>query len=243
MRRGDRVGLPTPERALASATQHVRYSAGRVRGRRPDATHFEGVRRATRLYRCETWSRWCKWPSTRVGWFDCRHNSPSIAMRSKDCGRIWPIIFSSIRPPKISEIREQWGITRKHAVPIFEFFDQCQITVRAGDLRSAGPRISLPDRRGDHVKSQNRQKSATSVRPSNESQPGRGRPALQRGTDERRSPAGFAKILGDDAQWPGRGIAGGSGADDQDRSFDAWARLPAAMPSGGCDKSSTARES
>lgn len=43
---------------------------------------------------------------------------------------------------KVSEVREYWGITRKHAVPIFEYFDQCGITVRNGDLRLAGPRIS-----------------------------------------------------------------------------------------------------
>lgn len=43
----------------------------------------------------------------------------------------------------VSEIREQWQMTRKHAVPILEFFDQCQITRRTGDNRSAGPRISL----------------------------------------------------------------------------------------------------
>ena len=42
---------------------------------------------------------------------------------------------------KISEIREQWGMTRKHAVPIFEFFDRQQITARSGDLRTAGPRF------------------------------------------------------------------------------------------------------
>ena len=45
---------------------------------------------------------------------------------------------------KVGELREQWGITRKHAVPIFEYFDDCKVTVRAGDLRSAGPRLSLP---------------------------------------------------------------------------------------------------
>ncbi len=45
---------------------------------------------------------------------------------------------------KVGELREQWGITRKHAVPIFEFFDQAQITSRAGDLRSPGPRLSVP---------------------------------------------------------------------------------------------------
>lgn len=43
-----------------------------------------------------------------------------------------------------SEIREHWGITRKHAVPILEFFDRQQITVRNGDVRSGGPRLHLP---------------------------------------------------------------------------------------------------
>jgi selenocysteine-specific elongation factor len=52
--------------------------------------------------------------------------------------------FQKSRTAKVGEIREQWGITRKHAVPIFEFFDERQITSRAGDLRSAGPRVSSP---------------------------------------------------------------------------------------------------
>jgi selenocysteine-specific elongation factor len=52
--------------------------------------------------------------------------------------------FSKSRTAKVGEIREQWGITRKHAVPIFEFFDERQITSRAGDLRSAGPRLKSP---------------------------------------------------------------------------------------------------
>jgi selenocysteine-specific elongation factor len=45
---------------------------------------------------------------------------------------------------KIGEIRERWGMTRKHAVPIFEFFDRQQVTTRSGDLHTAGPRISVP---------------------------------------------------------------------------------------------------
>jgi selenocysteine-specific elongation factor len=45
---------------------------------------------------------------------------------------------------KVGEIREQWGITRKHAVPIFEFFDECHVTARAGDLRSPGARLMSP---------------------------------------------------------------------------------------------------
>jgi selenocysteine-specific elongation factor len=45
---------------------------------------------------------------------------------------------------KVSELREQWGISRKHAVPICEYFDECKITLRSGDLRTPGPRLSSP---------------------------------------------------------------------------------------------------
>jgi selenocysteine-specific elongation factor len=50
--------------------------------------------------------------------------------------------FHEHRSAKIGEIRQRWGITRKHAVPIFEFFDRQQITARSGDFHTAGPRIS-----------------------------------------------------------------------------------------------------
>jgi selenocysteine-specific elongation factor len=52
--------------------------------------------------------------------------------------------FQRHKTAKVSDVREYWGMTRKHAVPIFEYFDECGITVRDGDLRSAGPRISEP---------------------------------------------------------------------------------------------------
>jgi selenocysteine-specific elongation factor len=52
--------------------------------------------------------------------------------------------FAKNATAKVGEMREQWGITRKHAVPLFEFFDQRGITSRAGDIRSAGPRLSNP---------------------------------------------------------------------------------------------------
>jgi selenocysteine-specific elongation factor len=45
---------------------------------------------------------------------------------------------------RISEIREHWSMTRKHAIPIFEFFDRQQVTVRDGDLRLPGPRLNSP---------------------------------------------------------------------------------------------------
>lgn len=45
---------------------------------------------------------------------------------------------------KVGELREHWSITRKYAIPIFEFFDERQITVRSGDIRQAGPRLTTP---------------------------------------------------------------------------------------------------
>ncbi|MBL8851007.1 MAG: selenocysteine-specific translation elongation factor [Planctomycetaceae bacterium] len=44
---------------------------------------------------------------------------------------------------KVSEVREHWGMTRRHAVPIFEYFDEQGITRRDGDLRTPGPRIAM----------------------------------------------------------------------------------------------------
>jgi selenocysteine-specific elongation factor len=52
--------------------------------------------------------------------------------------------FQNSPTAKVGEIREQWGITRKHAVPIFEFFDEQRITSRAGDIRSPGPCLETP---------------------------------------------------------------------------------------------------
>jgi hypothetical protein len=52
--------------------------------------------------------------------------------------------FKQSPTAKVGEMRQEWGITRKHAVPLFEYFDLCQITSRAGDVRSAGPRLHIP---------------------------------------------------------------------------------------------------
>jgi selenocysteine-specific elongation factor len=52
--------------------------------------------------------------------------------------------FQQHQTAKVTELREQWGITRKHAIPIFEFFDEHQLTVRDGDFRTVGPRLLVP---------------------------------------------------------------------------------------------------
>jgi selenocysteine-specific elongation factor len=44
----------------------------------------------------------------------------------------------------MSELREAWGVTRKFSVPLSEHFDALGVTVRDGDVRTAGPRVSEP---------------------------------------------------------------------------------------------------
>ncbi|MCI0453301.1 MAG: SelB C-terminal domain-containing protein, partial [Candidatus Latescibacteria bacterium] len=34
------------------------------------------------------------------------------------------------------------GVTRKHAIPLLEYFDRQRLTVRRGDLRIAGPGLA-----------------------------------------------------------------------------------------------------
>ena len=41
-------------------------------------------------------------------------------------------------PATMAELRDAWGVTRKFAVPLCEYFDSVGVTTREGDLRSAG---------------------------------------------------------------------------------------------------------
>ena len=43
----------------------------------------------------------------------------------------------------MSQLREAWGISRKFAVPLCEYFDEVGITVRQGDVRVAGPKLAV----------------------------------------------------------------------------------------------------
>lgn len=44
----------------------------------------------------------------------------------------------------MSQLREAWQLTRKYSVPLCEWFDARGLTIRAGDLRRAGPKLSQP---------------------------------------------------------------------------------------------------
>ena len=53
-------------------------------------------------------------------------------------------LLSENEGPTMSEIREAWGVSRKYAIPLCEYFDQQKLTIRNGDQRRAGPNLRLP---------------------------------------------------------------------------------------------------
>lgn len=50
--------------------------------------------------------------------------------------------FSEKPARTVAEIRDHWGLTRKHAVPFLEYFDRIGWTSRDGDYRTAGPQLT-----------------------------------------------------------------------------------------------------
>jgi len=51
-------------------------------------------------------------------------------------------LFQQQPTATVSQLREAWGVTRKYAFPLCEFFDARRLTVREGDLRRAGPELA-----------------------------------------------------------------------------------------------------
>ena len=51
-------------------------------------------------------------------------------------------LLEEIGRATMAQLRDAWGVTRKFAVPLCEYFDSQQVTIRNGDLRQAGPAIS-----------------------------------------------------------------------------------------------------
>lgn len=143
VRRGDRVGLPTAadlshrQRQLLDVLLAECVDAGAM----PPTLKEFAARSGCTLKDLE--------PLVQVAVDEGRlvRLSPELAIASEaleSLRRNLADYFQLHPAAKIGEIRERWGMTRKHAVPIFEFFDRQQVTARAGDLHTAGPRISLP---------------------------------------------------------------------------------------------------
>ena len=51
-------------------------------------------------------------------------------------------VFADEGEVTMSQLREAWGISRKFAVPLCEYYDAVEITVRQGDVRVPGPKLT-----------------------------------------------------------------------------------------------------
>ena len=55
-------------------------------------------------------------------------------------------LFSDSPERSVAEIRDHWGITRKHAIPLLEFCDKSGITLRNADIRVQGKHMPNPSK-------------------------------------------------------------------------------------------------
>jgi len=62
-----------------------------------------------------------------------------------DTNRLEVVRRLAAGPATGSQLREAWGVSRKYGIPLCEYFDAQQLTLRAGDLRQAGPALVAPE--------------------------------------------------------------------------------------------------
>ena len=73
----------------------------------------------------------------------CVSDALYYSPESLDVGRtLCAELLDELGEATMSQLREKWGVTRKFAVPLCEFFDAQGVTVRKGDVRVSGPQIS-----------------------------------------------------------------------------------------------------
>ena len=49
--------------------------------------------------------------------------------------------LNELETATVAQLRDAWGMTRKHSIPLCEYFDAIEVTSRDGNNRSAGPAI------------------------------------------------------------------------------------------------------
>ncbi len=55
--------------------------------------------------------------------------------------RLLQVFLAKTPEMGVAGLKEIMGLSRKHAVPLLEFFDRQRWTERRGDVRIAGPRL------------------------------------------------------------------------------------------------------
>ncbi|HXV14792.1 MAG TPA: selenocysteine-specific translation elongation factor [Candidatus Krumholzibacteria bacterium] len=149
--REDRVRAGSPEHAIAPALARSLSSLN-------DTVRAAGVAFPTREESERAWSgtepfaeaaRWLRdageWVDVGTGWM----HREALA-RSIEAARL---LLSRQPAISVADFKDALGITRKHAIPLLEYFDRQRLTVRRGDLRLPGPGLASP--RSPHLPPEN----------------------------------------------------------------------------------------
>lgn len=62
-----------------------------------------------------------------------------------DCVQKTAVWFEDHDELSVGDFKNLFGVTRKHAIPLLEYFDQARLTVRKGNARVRGPRSAIAD--------------------------------------------------------------------------------------------------
>ncbi len=140
--REDRVRAGSPELAIAPALATSLSSLN-------ETVRSAGVAFPMREETARAWSgsepfadaaRWLRdsgeWVDVGAGWM----HREALA-RSIEAARALLAAKPSIT---VADFKDALGISRKHAIPLLEYFDRQRWTVRRGDLRVAGPGMAPP---------------------------------------------------------------------------------------------------
>lgn len=63
------------------------------------------------------------------------------AQALQQCNRRLNKLFEKTSEVRVGDFKDEFGMTRKHAIPLLEFMDEQKITIRSGDHRIAGPAL------------------------------------------------------------------------------------------------------
>jgi selenocysteine-specific elongation factor len=140
--REDRVRAGSPEHVIAPALAHALSLLN-------ETVRTAGITFLSREEAERAWSgaepfadaaRWLRdageWVDVGPGWMHREAFNRSVnAVRA---------LFAKQPAISVAEFKDALGVTRKHAIPVLEAFDQGRLTVRRGDLRVPGPGLAAP---------------------------------------------------------------------------------------------------
>jgi selenocysteine-specific elongation factor len=131
--------IPPPlERALESLNATVRAAGVAFPSREEAERLWSGAEPFADAVR---WLREAgEWVDLGVGWM----HREAFA-RSLDVTRG---LFARQPSISVADFKDALGVSRKHAIPLLEYFDGLRVTLRRGDLRVPGPGLGTPDSAG-----------------------------------------------------------------------------------------------